>query len=158
VRAACSNSLSNLALEQVAQVSREPGQACKPRPWAIISFWISVVPPKIHTSWQVDGRLVLGNGVGCSPFPVGSSTISSNTLAVRSGRRLVGLWQAPGGKGQVRGYQRLSRAAYELAAEEERHARSLLEETSPAGKATMTVSEFCERRFLPYHARSASTC
>jgi hypothetical protein len=47
--------------------------------------------------------------------------------------------------------------AYEIAEEEERHARGFLEETSPADKATMTISEFCEQRFLRYHAVSPGT-
>jgi Phage integrase, N-terminal SAM-like domain len=32
-----------------------------------------------------------------------------------------------------------------------------LEERSPAGKATMTISEFCEQRFLRYHMVSPGT-
>jgi len=44
-----------------------------------------------------------------------------------------------------------------VAEEEERHARGFLDETSPAGKAKMTISEFCEQRFLRYHAVGPST-
>jgi hypothetical protein len=44
-----------------------------------------------------------------------------------------------------------------VAEEEERHARGFLEETSPSGKATMTIAEFCEQRFLRYHAVGPGT-
>jgi integrase len=44
-----------------------------------------------------------------------------------------------------------------VAEEEERHARGFLDETSPADKARMTISEFCEQRFQRYHAVSPST-
>jgi hypothetical protein len=35
--------------------------------------------------------------------------------------------------------------------------RGFLDETSPADKAKMTIAEFCEQRFLRYHAVSPST-
>lgn len=44
-----------------------------------------------------------------------------------------------------------------MAEEEERHARGFLDETSPSDNARMTISEFCEKRFLPYHAIAPST-
>ena len=44
-----------------------------------------------------------------------------------------------------------------MAEDEERHARGFLDETSPSDKAKMTISEFCEQRFLPYHAITPST-
>ena len=47
--------------------------------------------------------------------------------------------------------------AAEVAEEEERHARGFLDETSPADKAKMTIAEFCEQRFLRYHAVSPGT-
>jgi integrase len=47
--------------------------------------------------------------------------------------------------------------AYQVAEEEERHARGFLDETSPADKAKMTIEEFCGQRFLRYHAVSPST-
>ena len=47
--------------------------------------------------------------------------------------------------------------AYEVAEEEEAHARGFLKETSPADKATITISEFREQRYLRYHAVSPST-
>ena len=44
-----------------------------------------------------------------------------------------------------------------MAEDEERHTRGFLDETSPADKAKMTISEFCEERFLRYHAVSPGT-
>ena len=75
----------------------------------------------------------------------------------RTGRRYVGVYQAADGKYKSAGTYDSHERAYEIAAEEERHARGFLKETSPADKAKMTISEFCEQRFLRYHAVSAST-
>ena len=44
-----------------------------------------------------------------------------------------------------------------MAEDKERHARGFLDETSWSEKAKMTISEFCEQRFLPYHAITPST-
>jgi integrase len=77
--------------------------------------------------------------------------------ASRSGTRYVGIYRAANGKYKSAGTYDSHERAYEVAEEEERHARGFLEETSPAGKATMTISEFCEQRFLRYHAVSPGT-
>ena len=77
--------------------------------------------------------------------------------AGRSGPRYVGIYRAANGKYKSAGTYDTHERAYEVADEEERHARGFLEETSPAGKATMTISEFCEQRFLRYHAVSPGT-
>jgi hypothetical protein len=60
----------------------------------MISFMISVVPPKNHNSrrrarikfmkQQVEAVFMLGSGVDCSPMSVGGSNISSNTTATRN--------------------------------------------------------------------------
>jgi len=75
----------------------------------------------------------------------------------RSGARYVGIYQAADGKYKSAGTYDSHERAYEIAQEEERHARGFLEDTSPADKATMTISEFCEQRFLRYHAVSPGT-
>jgi hypothetical protein len=75
----------------------------------------------------------------------------------RSGARYVGVYRAANGKYKSAGTYDSHERAYEVAKEEERHARGFLDETSPAGKATMTISEFCEQRFLRYHAVSPGT-
>jgi integrase len=77
--------------------------------------------------------------------------------ASRAGTRYVGIYRAANGKYKSAGTYASHERAYEVAEEEERHARGFLEETSPAGKATMTISEFCEQRFLRYHAVSPGT-
>jgi integrase len=77
--------------------------------------------------------------------------------AGRSGPRYVGIFRAANGKYKSAGTYDTHERAYEVADEEERHARGFLDETSPAGKATMTISEFCEQRFLRYHAVSPGT-
>ena len=77
--------------------------------------------------------------------------------ASRSGTRYVGIYLAANGKYKSAGTYDSHERAYEVAEEEERHARGFLAETSPAGKATMTISEFCEQRFLRYHAVSPGT-
>lgn len=75
----------------------------------------------------------------------------------RSGKRYVGVYRAADGKYKSAGTYDSHERAHEVAEEEERHARGFLEETSPADKATMKISEFCEQRFLRYHAVSPST-
>lgn len=75
----------------------------------------------------------------------------------RSGARYVGIYRAADGKYKSAGTYDSHERAYEIAEEEERHARGFLEDTSPADKATMTISEFCEQRFLRYHAVSPGT-
>jgi hypothetical protein len=77
--------------------------------------------------------------------------------ASRSGTRYVGVYRAANGKYKSAGTYDSHERAYEVADEEERHARGFLEETTPAGKATMTISEFGEQRFLRYHAVSPGT-
>ena len=77
--------------------------------------------------------------------------------ASRSGTRYVGIYRAANGKYKSAGTYDSHERAYEVAEEEERHARGFLEETSPAGKAKMTISEFCEQRFLRYHAVTPGT-
>lgn len=75
----------------------------------------------------------------------------------RSGTRYVGVYRAADGKYKSAGTYDSHERAYEIAEEEERHARGFLEETSPADKAKMTIAEFCEQRFLRYHAVSPGT-
>jgi hypothetical protein len=75
----------------------------------------------------------------------------------RSGARYVGIYRAAGGKYKSAGTYDSHERAYEVAEDEERHARGFLDETSPSDKAKMTISEFCEQRFLPYHAITLST-
>ena len=75
----------------------------------------------------------------------------------RSGTRYVGVYRAADGKYKSAGTYDSHERAYEIAEEEERHARGFLEETSPADKAKMTIAEFCEQRFLCYHAVSPGT-
>ena len=77
--------------------------------------------------------------------------------ASRAGTRYVGIYRAANGKYKSAGTYDSHERAYEVAEEEERHARGFLEETSPAVKATMTISQFCEQRFLRYHAVSPAT-
>lgn len=77
--------------------------------------------------------------------------------ASRSGTRYVGIYRGANGKYKSAGTYTSHERAYEVAEEEERHARGFLEETSPAGKATMTIAEFCEQRFLRFHAVSPGT-
>jgi hypothetical protein len=75
----------------------------------------------------------------------------------RSGGRYVGVYRVADGKYKSAGTYDSHERAYEVAEEEERHARGLLDETSPAGKAKMTIAEFYGQRFLRYHAVSPST-
>src|ERR1700730_9713065 len=75
----------------------------------------------------------------------------------RSGRRYVGIYRAADGKYKSAGTYDAHERAYEVAEDEERHARGFLDETSPADKAKMTIAEFCEQRFLRYHAITPST-
>jgi integrase len=75
----------------------------------------------------------------------------------RSGMRYVGIYRSADGKYKSAGTYGSHERAYEVAEEEERHARGFLEETSPADKAKLTIAEFCEKRFLPFHAVSPST-
>ena len=75
----------------------------------------------------------------------------------RSGTRYVGVYRAANGKYKSAGTYDSHERAYEVADEKECHARGFLDETSPADKATMTISEFCEQRFLRYHAVSPGT-
>jgi integrase len=77
--------------------------------------------------------------------------------AGRAGTRYVGIYRTANGKYKSAGTYDSHERAYEVAEDEERHARGFLEETSPSGKATMTISEFCEQRFLRYHAVSSGT-
>jgi hypothetical protein len=75
----------------------------------------------------------------------------------RSGARYVGIYRAADGKYKSAGTYESHERAYEIAEEEERHSRGFLEDTSPADKATMTISEFCEQRFLRSHVVSPGT-
>ena len=75
----------------------------------------------------------------------------------RSGKRYVGIYHAADGKYKSAGTYDSHERAAEVPEEEERHARGFLDETSPADKAKMTISEFCEQRFLRYHAVSPGT-
>ena len=75
----------------------------------------------------------------------------------RSGKRYVGVYRAADGKYKSAGTYDSHERAYEVAEEEERHARGFLDETSPADKAKMTIWDFCEQRFLRYYAVSPST-
>jgi integrase len=75
----------------------------------------------------------------------------------RSGTRYVGIYRTANGKYKSAGTYDSHQRAYEVAEDEERHARGFLDETSPAGKATMTISEFCKQRFIPFHAVAPST-
>ena len=75
----------------------------------------------------------------------------------RFGKRYVGVYRAADGKYKSAGTYDSHQRAYEVAEEEERYARGFLKETSPADKGTMTISEFCDKRFLRYHAVSPST-
>jgi integrase len=67
------------------------------------------------------------------------------------------VYRAANGKYKSAGTYDSHERAYEVAEEEERHARGFLDETSPADKAKITISEFCEQRFLRYHAVSPGT-
>ena len=64
----------------------------------------------------------------------------------RSGKRYVGIYRSADGKYKSAGTYDSHERAYEVAEEEERHARGFLDETSPADKAKMTIAEFCEQR------------
>ena len=75
----------------------------------------------------------------------------------RTGSRYVGIYRAADGTYKSAGTYDSHERAYEVAEEEERHARGFLDETSPADKATMRIGEFCEQRFLRYHAVSPGT-
>jgi integrase len=75
----------------------------------------------------------------------------------RSGKRYVGIYRTADGKYKSAGTYDSHERAYDVAEEEEQHARGFLEETSPADKARMTIGEFCDQRFLRYHAVSPST-
>jgi len=75
----------------------------------------------------------------------------------RSGRRYVGIYRAADGKLKSAGTYDSHERAYEVAADQERHARGFLDETSPADEAKVTIGQFCEQRFLRFHAVSPST-
>ena len=66
----------------------------------------------------------------------------------RSGRRYVGIYRAADGKYKSAGTYDAHERAAEVAEEDERHARGFLDEMS---------AEFCEQRFLRYHAVSPGT-
>ncbi len=72
----------------------------------------------------------------------------------RSGKRYIGVYQAADGTRKSAGTYDSHERAYEIAMEEERHARGFLQETSPADKAKKTISDFCDQRFLRHHAMS----
>ena len=75
----------------------------------------------------------------------------------QSGTRFVGMYKAVDGKYKSAGTFGSHERAFEVADQEERHARGLLEDTSPADKATKTIAEFCEKRFLPFHTAAPNT-
>jgi integrase len=71
--------------------------------------------------------------------------------------RYVGMYKSADGKYKSAGTYGTHERAIEVAEEEERHARGYLTDTGPAEKATMTVAEFCEKRFLLHHAVTPAT-
>ena len=75
----------------------------------------------------------------------------------RSGARFVGMYKAVDGKYKSAGTFNSHERAFEMADEAERHSLGQLEDTSPADKATMTIAEFCSKRFLPYHSAAPNT-
>lgn len=75
----------------------------------------------------------------------------------RSGARFVGMYKAVDGKYKSAGTFGTHERAYEVAEEQEQHERGRLEDTSPGDKATMTIAEFCEKRFLPSHSAAPNT-
>src|SRR6185437_15361772 len=77
--------------------------------------------------------------------------------AGRGGARFVGMYRAADGKYKSAGTYDSHSRAYEVASDEEHHARGFLDEAGPADKARMTVAEFCSQRFLRYHPVSPGT-
>jgi hypothetical protein len=65
-----------------------------------------------------------------------------------SGTRYTGMYKAVDGS---------YKSAFEVADAEERHAQALLDDTSPADKAKITIEEFFTKRFLPFHAAAPNT-
>ena len=74
-----------------------------------------------------------------------------------TGSRYVGMYKAVDGKYKSAGTFDSHERAFEVADQEERHARGLLQDTGPAEKATKTITEFCEERFLPCHTAAPNT-
>lgn len=66
-------------------------------------------------------------------------------------QRFVAMYRAANGKIKSAGTFDTTERAMEIAEKEETHARGLLSETSPAEKATMTIEEFVNQRFIPRH-------
>ncbi|MEO5876306.1 MAG: hypothetical protein ABIS86_16605 [Streptosporangiaceae bacterium] len=78
---------------------------------------------------------------------------------IKSGQtRYTGMYWAANGKAKAAGTFDTHERAIEVALEEEAHARGLLEETTPAKKATMTIQEFGEERFLKHHHSALRGC
>lgn len=73
----------------------------------------------------------------------------------RAGARFVGMYKAVDGKYKSAGTFASHERAYEVADQQERHERGRLEDTGPGEKATKTIAEFCEERFLPFHSVAA---
>ncbi|GAA0968559.1 site-specific integrase [Actinocorallia libanotica] len=71
--------------------------------------------------------------------------------------RYVGMYKSKDGKYKSAGTYDTPERAVEVAAKQERHLPSLLQETAPASKATMTIHRFCTERFLPLHNIGAAT-
>src|SRR5690348_3343561 len=67
------------------------------------------------------------------------------------------MYRAADGKYKSAGTYDSHSRAYEVASDEEHHARGFLDEAGPPDKARMTVAEFCSQRFLPYHPVSPGT-
>jgi hypothetical protein len=76
----------------------------------------------------------------------------------RKGRqRYTGMSWAANGKAKSAGTFDTHERAYEVASEAERETQAPLGEVSPAEKATMTIREFGEERFLRYLPAGART-
>jgi integrase len=76
----------------------------------------------------------------------------------QSGRaRYTGMYRAANGKAKSAGTFDTHERAIEVATEEEQHARGLLEETTPAEKATKTIKQFGDERFLKFHHAAPAT-
>jgi integrase len=71
--------------------------------------------------------------------------------------RYTGMYWAANGKAKSAGTFDTHERAIEVAVEEEQHAHRLLAETTPAEKATRTIQEFGDERFLKYHHSAAAT-
>jgi hypothetical protein len=69
-----------------------------------------------------------------------------------SGTRYTGMYKAVDGSYKSAGTFGSHERAFEVADAEERHAQALLDDTSPADKAKITIEEFFTKRFLPFHA------